>query len=60
MTIWLPVATESLSQAYEPRGGFYDELFAATGAPRSHARTLADGARARSGPEALAAGGPAT
>src|SRR3954447_15237161 len=24
-----PVATESLSQAYEPRGGFFDELFAA-------------------------------
>jgi len=56
VTIWVPVATESLSQAYEPRGGFYDELFAAAGAPRSFGAALAEGLGAL-GPEALAAAG---
>ena len=50
------MATESLTHAYEPRGGFYDELFAAGGSPRAHGAALAD-ALAALGPEALAAAG---
>jgi uncharacterized circularly permuted ATP-grasp superfamily protein len=56
VTIHVPVATESLNQAYEPRGGFYDELFAATGSPRTFGAALADALGAL-GSEALAAAG---
>ena len=56
VTIQLSVATESLTQAYEPDGGFYDEVFAATGTPRAHGAALAEALEAL-GPDALSAAG---